>query len=110
MGDERGKGEGSGLYLPEDGIGQLYGPDGKPVDSRVEEEKGPADDAPTVECDYCGSEEDKVRVRYRSSGRETWEMPEGWRELPNGLTECPDCRAVPDAETGEPTRPPEEIR
>lgn len=96
------------LYLPEDGVGDLYGPDGKPID-REDVEEVEAEDPPEAECDYCGAEQEKRKVVY-PGGRTKWKLPEDWRELPNGLIECPDCRAVPDAETGQMTRPPEEMR
>lgn len=94
----------AGLYLPEDGVGDLYGPDGEPVDRSDRDE---AEDVPEAECDYCGSEEQKRRNLGPGA---KWLLPEDWRELPNGLVECPDCRAVPDAATGDMTRPPEEMR
>jgi hypothetical protein len=45
------------LYLPEDGTGLLYGPDGKPVDGEAEEDDddGVPDDWPHVACAAVGS-------------------------------------------------------
>ena len=94
------------LYLPEDGTGLLYGPDGKPVDGEAEEDDddGVPDDWPHVACDYCRTEKPKRKV-VRGGRFVRWRLPEGWRELPNGLTECDGCRPVKDVQTGRMVRP-----
>jgi len=99
----------SDLHLPEDGTGQLYGPDGEPAPSPAERETQKEEpDAPTVTCAYC--ERDFEKIRDPHPLRSGWILPEGVRKLPNSLYECEDCRPVLDLETGRMVRPDPEHR
>lgn len=96
------------LFLPEDGVGQLYGPDGKPAPSpREREEEEVREEPPNATCDYCGQEKPKRRHIYPGK---RWDLPKGWRELPNGLIECKGCRPVKVVGTNRWIRPDPEER
>lgn len=99
------------IYTPNE-AGVLYGPDDEPISREEADRRAAAGDAdpPTVECDYCGRKAEKERRRLRLGGQARWQLPDGWRELPNKLTECPNCRPVRDLETGRMIRPDPEHR
>ena len=100
-----------GISTPHDAA-TLYGPGGEPVSraeaEEAERERTQREERPEVTCDYCGQTAKKRENTLQPGPR--WRLPEEWRKLPNGLTECPGCRPVQDVETGRMVRPDPEMR